>query len=164
MDWLIQRTNTMDGTMHDQDSNSQSQGLEQVAAAVAERLARGSSPETIVHELTQQGWPADAAKIFVQRIHEQWPAQASQRPPSINLSERFPQLRPIESAPSLFTLNGVGFGIYGSRDHDPETNSYIKTHCLCVLFIPLLAFRAYRVMQAPQGQGWYFLGREPLSA
>ncbi len=81
----------------------------------------------------------------------------------IDLSERFPDLRPINSTPSLYTVNGIGLGVVGARDHDQETSSYIKTHCFVFIFIPLLALRAYRVIKAPADQGWYFLGREPLS-
>lgn len=78
------------------------------------------------------------------------------------LQQRFPNLRPASSAPSLATLNGVGVSVYGKRDFDPETQSYIKTRCLCLVFIPLIALDAWRVVDAPSG-GWYFLGREPLS-
>jgi hypothetical protein len=80
----------------------------------------------------------------------------------INLSEKFPDLQPIKSTPSLFTANGCGFAMSGSRDHDEETGTYIKTHCFTLILIPLIALRAYRVADAEQG--WYFLGREPISA
>ncbi len=66
----------------------------------------------------------------------------------INLSDKFPDLQPIESAPSLWLANGCGLTIYGSRDHDSETNTFIKTHVLCVLFVPLLALGAYRIGNA----------------
>eukprot|EP00913_Durusdinium_trenchii_P023324 g21902.t1 len=52
--------------------------------------------------------------------------------------------------------------MYGARDHDLETGTYIKTHCLTFLFIPILALRSYRVADAESG-GWYFIGREPVS-
>lgn len=70
---------------------------------------------------------------------------------------------PVTKAPSLFTLNGVGVSIYGSRDRNPEDQSHVKTRCLCLVFVPLLALDAWRVIDAPQGRGWYFLRREPLS-
>ena len=81
--------------------------------------------------------------------------------PENELEQRFPKLRPIRSAPPLSTVNGIGCMLIGARDHDPETATYVKTHCFCVVFIPLLSLGAYRVADAPQG--WYFLGREPLS-
>lgn len=80
----------------------------------------------------------------------------------IDLQERFPNLRPIESAPSLGTINGVGTMMYGARDHDRETGTYVKTHCFTFLFVPILTLGAYRVADAPGG-GWYFVGKEPLS-
>lgn len=76
---------------------------------------------------------------------------------------KFPNLRPIRSAPWLIRVNGCGLGMYGGRDHDPETGTFVKTHCLCIVFVPILAIGAYRVAKAPGG-GWYFLGKEPLSA
>lgn len=78
------------------------------------------------------------------------------------LQQRFPNLQPINSPPSLFTLNGIGTSIYGERDHDPETGTYVKTLCLTVLFVPIFCLRAYRVANAG-GRGWYFIGTEPLS-
>jgi hypothetical protein len=79
-----------------------------------------------------------------------------------DLSSRFPNLRPIHKVPSLGTVNGIGTAVYGSRDHDPETGTYVKTHGFVVLFVPIVSLGAYRVADAPQG-GWYFIGREPLS-
>lgn len=79
-----------------------------------------------------------------------------------DLQKKFPNLRPIKNSPTLSTVNGLGCGVYGGRDHDRETGTYVKTHCVCVLFIPLIALGAYRVADAPNG-GWYFLGKEPLS-
>src|SRR5205807_371887 len=67
----------------------------------------------------------------------------------------------VRSAPPLFRINGCGFGVYGKRDFDPETGTYVKTYCFCLLFIPVVALSAYRVADA--SRGWYFLGRVPLS-
>ncbi|HZL91120.1 MAG TPA: hypothetical protein VFB96_22325 [Pirellulaceae bacterium] len=80
-----------------------------------------------------------------------------------NLKDKFPSLEPIQSPPSLYTINGIGTGIYGRRDYDPETGTYVSTLCFCVLFVPLFAMRAYRIADAGH-QRYYFLGREPLSA
>ena len=82
--------------------------------------------------------------------------------PEINLKERFPNMRPVKNTPALTTINGFGFGVYGRRDADAETGAYVKTHCFCALFIPLVAFAAYRVVDGPD-RSWYFLGKEPLS-
>jgi tetratricopeptide (TPR) repeat protein len=77
------------------------------------------------------------------------------------LFERFPEMQPISGPPSLSTVNGIGAMVYGNRDHDEESGTYVKTLCFCVLFIPLFFLRAYRVADAQRG--WYFLGRVPLS-
>jgi tetratricopeptide (TPR) repeat protein len=78
-----------------------------------------------------------------------------------NLEEKFPNLRPIKSPPSLQLINGIGTAVYGRRDYDDETGTYVKTHWFCLVFLPMLALGAYRVADAERG--WYFLGREPLS-
>ncbi len=80
----------------------------------------------------------------------------------IDWKEKFPGLKRISGAPPLFMLNGCGLSIYGRRDYDKETNSYVKTYCLCIVFIPVLPLCAYRVVDAGGGR-WYFIGREPLS-
>lgn len=79
-----------------------------------------------------------------------------------SLEERFPEMKPINSPPSLSTINGIGMMALGSRDYDPLTHTYVKTHCFCVFFIPVAMLGAYRVADAPEG-GWYFLGKVPLS-
>ncbi len=78
------------------------------------------------------------------------------------LRRRFPNLRPLKGAPWLGTINGFGCSLYGQRDRDVETGTYVKTRCLCALFVPILALGAYRVADAG-GRTWYFFGKEPLS-
>ena len=78
-----------------------------------------------------------------------------------DLKARFPELEPIQSLPSFWHFMGCGMLLRGRRDFDEETQSYIQTHCLCILGIPILAYRAYRLADAPHGK--YILGREPLS-
>ncbi len=85
------------------------------------------------------------------------------------LRQKFPDMEPISSPPTMFRLNGFGIGVYGRRDFDASTNSYIKTLCICFLFVPVLALRAYRVIDGEAGafgstSSWYFLGRHRLSA
>jgi len=74
---------------------------------------------------------------------------------------RFPAMRPLKSPPLLFRLNGCGLGMYGKRALDPETGTYIKTRCLCLLFVPVLPLDSYRVADAESG--WYFLGKHTPS-
>src|SRR5690348_1539562 len=77
-------------------------------------------------------------------------------------TERFPDMRPIRTPPGLMRINGIGFAVYGSRDHDADTGTYVTTYCFSFLFLPVFALTAYRIADAPNG-GWYFLGRVPLS-
>lgn len=68
-------------------------------------------------------------------------------------------MRPVKSPPSLFKVNGCGVGMYGRRDFDAATGTYLKTRCACLVFVPVLPLDTYRVADA-QGGGWYFIGRE----
>lgn len=155
----------------DDHFSSDHQQVEELAAAVAQRFAEGRTPAEVIEELHEAGWPADSARDFVEDVHAMWKehidspeGQAeSEATKTIDLSERFPELTPMNGSPSLFTLNGFGFGIYGARDHDPETNTYVKTYCVSALFLPVFALKAYRVFKAPEGDGWYFIGKSPLS-
>jgi tetratricopeptide (TPR) repeat protein len=79
----------------------------------------------------------------------------------IKLEDRFPGMHPIDSIPSLRMFNGFGTRLCGTRDVDSLTGWYITTRCVCALFIPIIALRAYRVTDAEDGQ--VFIGREPLS-
>lgn len=73
----------------------------------------------------------------------------------------FGQLSPISDAPSLRTINGFGFGLYGNTDYDKGTDSYAATYYFLGLFIPLCPIARYRVRSA--GDGHYsFLGKLPL--
>jgi hypothetical protein len=77
--------------------------------------------------------------------------------------KKFPHLQPLKSMPSLTTMNGIGLGLYGKRDFDEETQTYVKTRFFCFVFIPLFALDAYRVADAGS-RTWYFFGKEKLSA
>lgn len=84
-----------------------------------------------------------------------------QNPLPDELRHKFPDLRPVKKPPPLTTINGIGLSMYGRRDADEETGTYVKTHCVCLVFIPILALGAYRVADADRG--WYFIGKEKLS-
>jgi len=70
------------------------------------------------------------------------------------------KLRPISSAPSLSTINGIGFTLYGSTDVDETNGSYLATYCFCFLFIPIFPICRYRVIR--DGKAYRFLGKAPL--
>ncbi len=72
----------------------------------------------------------------------------------------FGVLKPISSAPSLSTWNGMGFRLYGNTDHDAASNSHLSTYYFVFLFIPLFPICRYRVI--PTNNGYRFLGKVPL--
>jgi hypothetical protein len=69
--------------------------------------------------------------------------------------------RPVKSAPTLATLNGVGTMLYGSRDAHPD-GSYVATRFFTFVFVPVLPLDAWRVRPG-EGNSYYFLAKEPLS-
>jgi cellulose synthase operon protein C len=68
---------------------------------------------------------------------------------------------PIKGPPALFTLNGCGVRIYGKRDHRDD-GTYATTRYATLVFVPIFPVDAYRVAPAPDGESWYFLGKERL--
>lgn len=67
---------------------------------------------------------------------------------------------PLDGAPTLYTVNGIGTTLYGRRDERSD-GTYVATLCFCLLFVPVIPISAYRVLA--QEQGWIFLGKVPLS-
>lgn len=70
-------------------------------------------------------------------------------------------LTPIHSAPSLYTLNGCGFTLYGNIDRDLESGSYMATYYFVILAIPIFPICRYRVI-ATGTNSFRFLGKGPL--
>jgi hypothetical protein len=69
--------------------------------------------------------------------------------------------KPINSAPSLSTVNGIGFRLYGQSDIDHQTGSYAATHYFTVLYFPIFPVGRYRVASAG-GKQYNFLGKLPF--
>lgn len=83
-------------------------------------------------------------------------------PSNFDLAAKFPEMQPIQRVPPMGHVFGTGAMMMGHRDYDSETGTYVKTHCFTLLFVPVVALSAYRVMDAPS-DGWYFFGKVPLS-
>jgi hypothetical protein len=77
------------------------------------------------------------------------------------LAHRALFVTPLRRSPVLSTINGLGASVYGRADRAPD-GSYIKTHFLVFVFLPVFPLAQYLVRDAEQG--WYFLGKVPLSA
>lgn len=72
----------------------------------------------------------------------------------------FGDLEPIDSAPSLSSVNGIGFTMYGSTDHDRASGSYLSTYYFIFFAIPVFPIARYRVI--PTAGGYRFLGKSVL--
>src|SRR5262245_41604869 len=85
--------------------------------------------------------------------------------PALSFQDRFPDLQPGQP-PSLFTFNGIGTMMYGSRDFDEMTGTYVTSACFTVFFVPIFVIGSYRVADAPaegwlSTGGWHVLGKVP---
>lgn len=78
------------------------------------------------------------------------------------LQQKFPDLEVGKRPSSLNSVYGFGTTLFGRRDADAETGTYVTNHCFTALFIPLFALASYRVARA-EGGGWYVLGRVPTT-
>ncbi|MEQ9497400.1 MAG: hypothetical protein RIT81_11085 [Deltaproteobacteria bacterium] len=135
----------------------------------AERLTRGApliaaaSSEPVLHAALVHGqWllrSGHAKRGLAELSRVEKRAKSSVLREAAKLSADVPQ--PLKSAPSLFTFNSIGVGLYGSRD-TWEDGTYITTLCFCALFIPLFPITAYRVFDHGGGQ-YTFYAKHRLS-
>lgn len=79
---------------------------------------------------------------------------------NIKDEEIFGNLKPIDKAPTLGSVFGLGLHVYGHTDIDVDTKSYLTTYYFTVLAIPLFPLCRYRVI--PTAGGYSFLGKAPL--
>lgn len=66
---------------------------------------------------------------------------------------------PINKAPELHTINGIGFTLYGNTDPKPN-GSHMATYYFVFFGIPIFPIRRYRVIPTPGG--YRFLGKAKL--
>lgn len=66
-------------------------------------------------------------------------------------------LDPVQKAPSLHTVYGVGFTLYGQADKRQSDNSYVATYYFVILMIPIIPIARYRVI--PINGGYRFLAK-----
>lgn len=72
----------------------------------------------------------------------------------------FKGMRPVTKAPGLTTVNGMGFKMYGKRDQDAQTQTWVSTRYFVLFFLPVCPVASYRVRR--DGSSWVFLGRVPF--
>ncbi len=73
--------------------------------------------------------------------------------------------KPITSAPTMMTYNGVGTSLYGSSDRDGVDGSYVATLFVVLLFVPIFPIASYLVRDGGGSRrSWAFLAKVPMSA
>ena len=104
---------------------------------------------------TDYTWADDF--ITSEKLHEEALTLAQNTLGAIRIEDGLEQIREaarrqrvfgssISSAPSLGTINGFGCTLYGSSDHDTETQSYATTYYFVALFVPIFPLARYRVI------------------
>jgi tetratricopeptide (TPR) repeat protein len=71
-------------------------------------------------------------------------------------------LKPIKGAPTMYTLNGVGARVYGSDDRDPSDGTYIGTHFITFVFLPIFPLAQY--LCTSSGNQYQFFGSVPFGS
>ena len=120
------------------------------------------SPQALewCRKAAQQGH-AEARFLLDGMQSKRAPAPSRPQPGRPAEPDMFADLTPVPRLPTLVTINGIGFKLYGETDYDPETESYLTTHYFVMLFLPLFPIRRYRVVRH-DGNRYEFLGRAPL--
>lgn len=72
----------------------------------------------------------------------------------------FGNLKPIDYAPTLYTINGCGAMLWGSTGYNPLTGQYIATYYFVLFFIPIFPIGRYLVSN--NGKEYRFFGKLPL--
>ena len=137
--------------------------IERLTQGAMQQLAAGRAAEEVSSDLQATGLAKSTCDALVEHLQQRWReiAAAPQANAEAYFRTKYPEMRPVRSAPWLFNVHGLGAGLYNERDRDPVTGTFVKTHCLCVIFVPILALGAYRVY--PRGSGWTLIGKVPLS-
>ena len=72
----------------------------------------------------------------------------------------FENLKPIDYAPTLFTINGCGTTLFGSTDINPLTGQYVATYYFILFAIPIFPIGRYLLSQ--NCKKYRFFGKLPL--
>ncbi len=70
-------------------------------------------------------------------------------------------IKQIDSPPSMYTFSGICTRLYGKRNYDSASQSYIATLYFTIVYAPIFPLSAYRVRHAG-GNQYQFLGKVPL--
>jgi hypothetical protein len=75
-------------------------------------------------------------------------------------------IKPLGSAPTMFTYNGIGTRLYGRSELDVNDGTFVATLFAVVVFIPVLPIASYLVRDSAEkpGRAWNFMAKVPLSA
>lgn len=126
---------------------------------VAERTGDPALLPGAVLDLYERGQRLDAHALLLSELDR----EPSRRAARLALADDLRLWAQPSGAPSLFTLNGVGFSAYGEHDPQPD-GTYVLVSYFVVLFLPVFPLAAFLVATAPGSfsRSWYFLAQVPL--
>ena len=110
-------------------------------------------------------WPACLSMLEAANIFANGPQALERVQKNLEVVRRnvrvYGDLEPIDSAPSLYTINGCGVTLYGNTEADPESGSYMATYYFALFFVPIFPICRYRVISTG-GSSYRFLGKGKL--
>lgn len=77
-------------------------------------------------------------------------------------AEIWKDIQPMGDPPTLTTINGIGFTVYGHQPFAGDPDWYFKTYYFVFFFLPIIPIRRYLVADSPKG-GWFFHASAPLT-
>ncbi len=128
-------------------------------------LARLAERSPSLRRAIEQGRPLDAYRAL-------WWARWRRRFGDLNdlaqslLAHRRLFIKPLRSAPAMFTYNGIGTRLYGRSELDANDGTFVATLFAVVVFIPVFPIASYLVRDSAEkpGRAWNFMAKVPLSA
>jgi hypothetical protein len=128
-------------------------------------LARLAERAPALRRAIERGRPLDAYRALFWAHRRKGLGDLSELAAAL-LARRRLFIKPLTSAPSMFTYNGVGTKLYGESDRDLNDGTYVATLFAVFVFIPIFPIGSYLVHDSPQNgsrRAWSFLAKVPLS-
>jgi len=130
---------------------------------ILEKVARMAGEPSLfppeVLRLHREGRARRARKELLRAAKEERSSELASKQRAYAADLRLWQ-EPLDGAPTMYTLNGVGTRLYGMVD-PAEDGTYIATLWITFVFVPIWPLAAYLVLPG-QGSGWHFLSKTPL--
>jgi hypothetical protein len=131
--------------------------------ARAPELAALAERSPALRQAIERGRPLDAYRALFWAHRRRRLAELGDVAATL-LAHRRLFLKPLTSAPKMFTINGFGTSLYGRADVDSNDQTYIATLFFVFVFIPVFPIGSYLVRDGQtKRKSWSFLAKAPLA-